>query len=1135
MHIITKCIISNYNLCYILLKLYNLQNLNRLSKSDGSDSESYYDSCQSRLGSNRKLFKMTSTFSFNIPESLSKRSRSSSHSPEPTSQSRTSSEDLRSLRSLHFTSSQGKPILLNTGSKNRLTSKLALHRKERSFHQEMIERERKRLLYKDYDDPKTTTSKVAILKHSHPQRTAAGRSLMNRRSSLGKITRSLRRRSSEKTASGSAKSDGLRRDTMIFKSSPKKNTFAGRVNDSKNGRQVVKKDATESVKTGDSTVEVMKKVDHNAAETSRIPSFSQKQEVANQLSQLFGRICRSTVEMYQTLDERDKLLNSIRVKSSDVENATVVQGTCLDMCPEKERYFRDIQKRIHPYECDVHGKMIAQFTVKEYSRSAADQEEPLPHELRPVNVLQTTMNYLIGKICGNIPPRSEEENLAQWYDFIWNRTRAVRKDLTQQMIVNETAVRLIEQCARLHIFAAHHLCELGFNEFDQRMNTENLTKCLQSLRHLYEDLGKRGVYCPNEAEFRAYDVLLSLTDSNILREVLSYRRVIRESTEIRLALRLFNCVQSSNYVRFFRLLKTSATFLQACLCHRYFSHMRGRALSNMVSSYGPVNKYPTEKYAELLGYNDKKHAMKDVEVYGVSVSDNDTSFFFSKMKYTEPEEESSAGFSAWVDQKRDGQKLAEILYGERVPSVDIRPVTVSFNSTGVYENDAVILGFLDEVRQTATKGYTNFSVQPSHIGKKASDLLSSSISSIESRVKNELIEEVFARFIEKSLRRVQLHQIIEEVTTNLAENLICLWTRSFAQEMLMSAKLLNRQRMIMMTHGIQKRSSEKLERLVCDEIVSHLFNELSGAVIKSVEKIKKKKHIERVINAVIMSSTATLVTDITEELVSSVAVSVMKKNVTDVKNHLGAIVDRLDRLWLRQFTDRWLGRIRARRCEHDRKVDILQRFPVVLTGRLVPHMTIATRSRTNRFDKKTVVTDEKSEFTKCYQSVRRAFNHWRHWTRKRIELKHFFLGFTPRSLSPFKKRARLTVTCHNDFANWQRSTPTNISSSLVEIENQGPLRNELWNQLDDRTFSVIHWNNQESTKYCRTAADKIDTHFQQENVGAGKPEILRLLPADVQVDELSGQIASFAKMVEEALMEAETNNCLYDKILSDEA
>lgn len=33
--------------------------------------------------------------------------------------------------------------------------------------------------------------------------------------------------------------------------------------------------------------------------------------------------------------------------------------------------------------------------IKQYSRSSADQETPLPHELRPEPILQMTMSYLM--------------------------------------------------------------------------------------------------------------------------------------------------------------------------------------------------------------------------------------------------------------------------------------------------------------------------------------------------------------------------------------------------------------------------------------------------------------------------------------------------------------------------------------------------------------------------------------------------------------------------------------------------------------------------------------------------------------------------------------------------------------------
>lgn len=63
--------------------------------------------------------------------------------------------------------------------------------------------------------------------------------------------------------------------------------------------------------------------------------------------------------------------------------------------------------------------------VKQYSRSSADQEEPLPHDLRPPAVLTMTMNYLMHTIMnqGDEPG----ENLGEWYHFLWDRLRGIRK------------------------------------------------------------------------------------------------------------------------------------------------------------------------------------------------------------------------------------------------------------------------------------------------------------------------------------------------------------------------------------------------------------------------------------------------------------------------------------------------------------------------------------------------------------------------------------------------------------------------------------------------------------------------------------------------------------------------------------
>ena len=48
---------------------------------------------------------------------------------------------------------------------------------------------------------------------------------------------------------------------------------------------------------------------------------------------------------------------------------------------------------------------------------------PLPDELRPPEVLSMTMDYLLN----NIMDTGGSGKWGDWYDFLWNRTRSIRK------------------------------------------------------------------------------------------------------------------------------------------------------------------------------------------------------------------------------------------------------------------------------------------------------------------------------------------------------------------------------------------------------------------------------------------------------------------------------------------------------------------------------------------------------------------------------------------------------------------------------------------------------------------------------------------------------------------------------------
>lgn len=91
------------------------------------------------------------------------------------------------------------------------------------------------------------------------------------------------------------------------------------------------------------------------------------------------------------------------------------------------------------------------------------------------------------------------------------------QEITQQELCDANAVRLVEQCARFHIHCGARLVSEDMSVFDDRINTENLTKCLQTLKHMYHDLWMtNSITCQNEPEFITYFLLLNLNNGTIM-------------------------------------------------------------------------------------------------------------------------------------------------------------------------------------------------------------------------------------------------------------------------------------------------------------------------------------------------------------------------------------------------------------------------------------------------------------------------------------------------------------------------------------------------------------------------------------------------------------------------------------------
>ncbi|KOC68086.1 Protein xmas-2 [Habropoda laboriosa] len=356
-----------------------------------------------------------------------------------------------------------------------------------------------------------------------------------------------------------------------------------------------------------------------------------------ELQNIIQQPAYTSEDKYKVLEARDRLMRMKQVKSHTLAAAKVMIGTCPDMCPEKERLMRESKRQVALYEqLETNEYRINHMTaVKQYSRSSADQEEPMAHELRPVKSLKMTMSYLLHEIANLCDQQGT--NLGEWYHFLWDRTRSIRKDITQQELCCTDSVKLVEQCARFHIVCSERLCAEEPSIFDKRINSDNLTKCLQSLKYMYHDLRVKGINCKNESEFRAYIILLNLNNGNFMWDLQRLPKCIQKSSEVQFALEIYSALESNNYYKFFKLV-SKTTYLNACILLRYFNQVRLKALSVLVKAYCRTasTAYPLYELIDILGFEDENEAIYFCEQVGLNVSKDGLHVLLNRQNFTMP-------------------------------------------------------------------------------------------------------------------------------------------------------------------------------------------------------------------------------------------------------------------------------------------------------------------------------------------------------------------------------------------------------------------------------------------------------------------------------------------------------------------
>ncbi|KZC09028.1 PREDICTED: SAC3 domain-containing protein 1 [Dufourea novaeangliae] len=322
----------------------------------------------------------------------------------------------------------------------------------------------------------------------------------------------------------------------------------------------------------------------------------------------------------------------------------IIQGTCLSMCPEKERWMRERKCLLHNFEIDEstkgskRPKADPMKVVKSFGRPAAGLNMTDPNQLRPASILLATIRYLFTKITTRT-----DVDWTVTYDFVFDRLRAVRQDVVIQRIDVSASISIFEPIVRFLIYSAQRLCTRTISEFDATLNNKHISECISHLLALYDEWDKvdgskldklveKLKLSDDRQQMEALYIILNMGNTEALTRALTLPLTLRRSSDVQLAMKISFAWYLRNYARVCSLIQQLSPIL-VCAAMINISNIRRTALRIMSSGYNSkVFTFPGMKLQELLLYKDIQIVEKDCKLYGLEFTEQNILLEKAKFK-----------------------------------------------------------------------------------------------------------------------------------------------------------------------------------------------------------------------------------------------------------------------------------------------------------------------------------------------------------------------------------------------------------------------------------------------------------------------------------------------------------------------
>ncbi|KAI4601975.1 hypothetical protein KJ359_010841 [Pestalotiopsis sp. 9143b] len=306
-----------------------------------------------------------------------------------------------------------------------------------------------------------------------------------------------------------------------------------------------------------------------------------------------------------------------------LDEALPFKGICEEMCPEWEKIQRIVESGLWgPEGYDDKGIRVPvpDKMLKRLARSAAGQEAALPMDVRSPAACRRTLNYLVDELI------AQDDRLPTYHHFAWDRSRAIRIDLSMQtpsMSPEEIKdeIYCLETVVRFHATSAHLLARswVAYKDYSEQQEVEQLSKALMTLKQRYKDCSDMGIVCDNEAEFLAYYIVFFGWDSSLKETVESWGSELYGTEAIQTAMCVVEAMQNTSMLQgplrpesptelalnaasiFFSIIASpEISYTMACIAEIHFGVIRQAMLRTIVRSYSRPKGAPKDITADFL-------------------------------------------------------------------------------------------------------------------------------------------------------------------------------------------------------------------------------------------------------------------------------------------------------------------------------------------------------------------------------------------------------------------------------------------------------------------------------------------------------------------------------------------------------